>query len=94
MRQTFSLLRNNMDVSKEKITNRKELEEALSFVIVDDWLSFPYDKSLTLDEKIEYLYRTLFGDNHDENDPKFKEFDTGIKLFREELKKEEDSYRL
>ena len=27
-----------MDVSKEKITNRKELEEALSFVIVDDWL--------------------------------------------------------
>ena len=50
MRQTFSLLRNNMDVSKEKITNRKELEEALSFVIVDDWLSFPYDKNLTLDE--------------------------------------------
>ena len=53
MRQTFSLLRNNMDVSKEKITNRKELEEALSFVIVDDWLSFPYDKNLTLDENVE-----------------------------------------
>lgn len=50
--------------------------------------------SMSLDEKIEYLYRTLFGDNPDENDPKFKEFDTGIKLFREELKKEEDSYRL
>ena len=42
-----------MDVSKEKITNRKELEEALSFVIVDDWLSFPYDKNLTLDENVE-----------------------------------------
>ncbi len=42
-----------MGVSKEKITNRKELEEALSFVIVDDWLSFPYDKNLTLDENVE-----------------------------------------
>ena len=42
-----------MSVSKEKITSKKDLEIALSFVIVDDWLEYPLDKNLTLEENIK-----------------------------------------
>ncbi len=40
-------------MSKEKITSKKDLEIALSFVIVDDWLEYPLDKNLTLEENIK-----------------------------------------
>ena len=38
---------------KKRITSRKELEKALSFIIVDDWIDFPYDKNLTVEENVE-----------------------------------------
>ena len=40
-------------MSKEKITNRQDLEKALSFIIVDDWLEFPRDENLTKEENRE-----------------------------------------
>ena len=42
-----------MDAPKEKITSKKDLEIALSFVIVDDWLEYPLDENLTLEENIK-----------------------------------------
>lgn len=43
----------SMIALKEKITSRKELEKALSFIIVDDWLNYPYDANLTIEENVE-----------------------------------------
>ena len=40
-------------MSKEKITNREALKEALDGIILDDWLYFPYDKNLTIEENSE-----------------------------------------
>ncbi len=40
-------------MSKEKITNRQDLEKALSSIIVDDWLEFPRDENLTREENRE-----------------------------------------
>ena len=42
-----------MSALKKRITSRKELEKALSFIIVDDWIDFPYDKNLTVEENVE-----------------------------------------
>lgn len=47
-------------MSKEKITNKKDLEFALDGIILDCWLDFPYDENLTIEENKkrydEYVY--------------------------------------
>lgn len=59
-------------------------------MMINESLGFPWDslrlteeyEKMSLDEKIDYLYRTLFGDNPDKNDPGFQEFDKGIKMIK------------
>ena len=50
---SFFINMESMIALKEKITSRKELEKALSFIIVDDWLNYPYDANLTIEENVE-----------------------------------------
>ena len=66
--------------------------------MITESFGFPWDKldlseeykRMSLDEKIDYLYLTIFGENPDENDPAFQNFNIGIKMIRESLKKNED----
>ena len=48
-------------VSKKKITNKKDLEVGLDWIILDCWLDFPYDENLTREENNrrydEYVYK-------------------------------------
>lgn len=47
-------------MSKEKITNRKDLESEMEGIMLDCWLDFPYDENLTKEENVkiynQYVY--------------------------------------
>ena len=47
-------------MSKEKITNRKDLEFEMKGIMLDCWLDFPYNENLTEEENVkiynQYVY--------------------------------------